>query len=120
MLFSIPFLSTSTNLHSPLLLHHVQTGLIRDEPTRVIAMPSTLTRRRTHESDHEVGETRVRLAEVAQVADLAEAMHGVWCNRKKCSQSGTRTRVCWVRASYPNRLDKLGSLTLLPPHKTTH
>lgn len=27
----------------------------------------------------------------------------------KRSQTGTRTRVCWVRASYPNHLDYLGS-----------
>jgi hypothetical protein len=28
---------------------------------------------------------------------------------KRCSQTGTRTRVCWVRASHPNHLDYLGS-----------
>ena len=27
---------------------------------------------------------------------------------KTSSQTGTRTRVCWVRASYPNHLDYLG------------
>src|SRR5512145_1433772 len=31
---------------------------------------------------------------------------------KRCSHTGTRTRVCWVRASYPNRLDYMGRLTL--------
>ena len=31
---------------------------------------------------------------------------------KRCSQTGTRTRVCWVRASYPNHLDYLGSRTI--------
>ena len=29
---------------------------------------------------------------------------------KRCSHTGTRTRVCWVRASYPNRLDYMGRL----------
>src|SRR3990167_153521 len=48
-------------------------------------------------------------------------MGGMWAkeregiNRKggkRCSQTGTRTRVCWVRASYPNHLDYLGSRTI--------
>ena len=30
---------------------------------------------------------------------------------QRCSHTGTRTRVCWVRASYPNRLDYMGKLT---------
>lgn len=34
---------------------------------------------------------------------------------KRCSQTGTRTRVCWVRASHPNHLDYLGSR-----HTNTH
>jgi hypothetical protein len=29
-------------------------------------------------------------------------------NEKKCSHAGNRTRVCWVKASYPNQLDYMG------------
>ena len=39
--------------------------------------------------------------------------------KQKCSQTGTRTRVCWVRASYPNHLDYLGSLTINTHHHAT-
>ena len=34
---------------------------------------------------------------------------------KRNSHTGTRTRVCWVRASYPNRLDYMGTFI----HNTT-
>ena len=37
----------------------------------------------------------------------------------KCSQTGTRTRVCWVRASYPNHLDYLGSIVDKQNHALT-
>src|SRR6187399_1315538 len=44
---------------------------------------------------------------------------------KRCSQTGTRTRVCWVRASHPNHLDYLGSTntnkyTTYTSHHNTH
>lgn len=49
---------------------------------------------------------------------------------KRCSQTGTRTRVCWVRASHPNHLDYLGSTNTnkyttytshrITTHTTTH
>jgi hypothetical protein len=38
---------------------------------------------------------------------------------KRCSHTGTRTRVCWVRASYPNRLDYMGRLDTPTTHKIT-
>ena len=30
---------------------------------------------------------------------------------QRCSHTGTRTRVCWVEAGYPHRLDYMGKLT---------
>ena len=45
--------------------------------------------------------------------------------KERVSQTGTRTRVAWVKATYPNRLDYLGASTLMnttlftKPHKHT-
>ena len=34
----------------------------------------------------------------------------------KSSDAGTRTRVAWVKARYPNQLDYIGQLLLLCPY----
>ncbi|KAG3046060.1 hypothetical protein PI125_g27016 [Phytophthora idaei] len=39
---------------------------------------------------------------------------------KQNSQTGTRTRVAWVKATYPNRLHYLGAPSLNQPTTTTH
>ena len=45
--------------------------------------------------------------------------------KERISQTGTRTRVAWVKATYPNRLDYLGASTptnstlFTKPHKHT-
>ena len=61
------------------------------------------------EEDDAVGGASERASETA-----AEDVLVRLCVCKKCSQTGTRTRVCWVRASHPNHLDYLGS-----PHTKT-
>jgi hypothetical protein len=55
------------------------------------------------------------------VRSAVQARVGAFCNfyalflvapkakRAKCSDTGTRTRVSWVRAKYPNQLDYIGS-----------
>ena len=49
--------------------------------------------------------------------------HSRACMQQKDSQTGTRTRVAWVKATYPNRLDYLGAqphTSHTPKHKTKH
>ena len=42
------------------------------------------------------------------------------CKAQRCSHTGTQTRVCWVKATYPNRLDYVGRRTTNQPASHHH